>query len=493
MTMFMARLRNETGIAMVTVLLVGAALTASAGAAAFVTVQDLKATTDDSRGSSALAYAEGGIDRLILDIRRGLVTWYDIRLAGCTTNPANVTPDNPQGRDYLTSSGQLGQGTFKARLEVYTPPTSTTPAKYADTGACTGRSGSPPRYKEGQNFVITSVGEQPTARRVVRSVVKISARGFPVGVFARRVQVNGTPNLVNISLISDGDVLNRSKYAVSGTDLYYRIKDFWPSVSGATGDQRVPAGVHTIAQIYTQNSATEHPAEQGVNCIANRNTGTEGQSQWDQSGYGGTITRNTACPGQSLLPPPSSKMVQADLDRVAPTPKVSDQDYLTLKAAAKQDGIYCYIATTGATSCTKKGAAWSLPSPIQSSALTGLAASWVAYFEYQDPSKAETGNLISWNANVGSTSSCTTPYQYGIIVVRNGSFHINGNTDLNGVLLVPEGKVTDQGTFTINGTIIAKSIESGGDGTFQMNQCWLDHLPGPFLDATTSRWSEVDR
>ena len=70
---------------------------------------------------------------------------------------------------------------------------------------------------------------------------------------------------------------------------------------------------------------------------------------------------------------------------------------------------------------------------------------------------------------------------------------MESNSVINGVLLLPEGNIDSQGSFDFIGTIIAKSVAMNGGGTFSLNQCWLDNMPGPFLDVTPTAWSEVDR
>ena len=74
MTRFLNRVKEETGIAMVIVLFVGAALTVVASTAAFVTIQDFRAGGDDRRAAEALSYAESGVERLMLQIRRAATT-----------------------------------------------------------------------------------------------------------------------------------------------------------------------------------------------------------------------------------------------------------------------------------------------------------------------------------------------------------------------------------------------------------------------------------
>nr|MBA2601492.1 pilus assembly PilX N-terminal domain-containing protein [Actinomycetota bacterium] len=478
--MFRRMRDNEKGVAMVTVLLVGAVLTVAATTASFVAIQDLRASTDDRKASSALAYAEAGIDRIISLIRRGDMTWADFKGSGCA------------GYTMVERSGEIGDigGRYDAKILRFNPTASGT-NRFAPAAAACPASIPSPRHDAAQYFVVESTGRQPQAKRVVRQVIKVSALGLPIGVYGQSFELNGTPNIQTVSVISDGDIVGRGKLAFVGSDPYYKMGDFWPSLSATTG---APAAAHTLGAIYPKlNSASQEHSGTGfpLNCVANDAAGaTQGQSQWDQSGAGGTISTSTPCAGQSIAPPPTSKFTRADFERVAPKPALSDQDYLTLKDAAKTTGIYCYVPTTGSKTCTKQGVALSVNANfnIGDGDLTGLGKSFVMYVEFQDPSKAMTTNEVKWGANLGP---CGT--ESAVLIVRNGSWRMESNSVINGVLLLPEGNIDSQGSFNFIGTIIAKSVAMNGGGTFTLNQCWLDNMPGPFLDVTPTAWSEVDR
>ncbi len=117
---------NERGVAMTTVMLMGAALTALTSAAVFVTVQDYRAGTDDRKAAEALAYAEAGIDRFLRYLRVENVTWFKLIVAGC---------ENPAGLQL--PKGVVGNGDFEATLKVYEPnPPSGNAADKVVPGAC---------------------------------------------------------------------------------------------------------------------------------------------------------------------------------------------------------------------------------------------------------------------------------------------------------------------------------------------------------------------
>jgi hypothetical protein len=456
---------------MVTVILVGAALTVLASTAAFMAIQNLRASTDDRKAASALAYAEAGIDRVMLEVTKPAVTWKDLA-------------QSCGGSATFNRSGDLGDGSYNATMTVSDAqgnPAATCPA----TGL--------PRYGAPQYFTITSTGTSPQATRVVRQIVKVTGAGLPVGVFADSATISGNPQMKS-SFISNRDIVGRDRIGFIGNDPYYRLSDFWPGLSSSTA---APTGAHSTGVIYA-GGTSEHSAAIPLNCDANRTTGSDpggpGQSQWDQSGSGATIPAGTpSCGGQTLAPPPTSKFTAADLERVKPSDEpayLSDQQYLTLKDEAKRNGIYCFIPTTGSPSCTKLGAAWSvsLTSGIDTTDLSGMAANFVAYFDYQDISKATTDNLIHWKA---TWWSCATG-KSAFVIVRNGSFRIE-SPQLTGTLVVPEGRVDNQGSFEFNGTVLAKTMETNGNGTFEVDSCWVDHMPGSWMAYSSYRWHELDR
>ncbi|HEX2049134.1 MAG TPA: hypothetical protein VHJ34_00710 [Actinomycetota bacterium] len=481
-------LSDQRGIAMVTVMFVAAVLTAVSSTAVFVSIRELQAGHDDRRATGALAVAEAGVDRTLVEIRRGDVDWSDISMSGCAGYP-----------EFPTVTGSVGAGdTFEATLEVY-EPAATNPADRVAPGACAGRVPRIPRPDDPQYFVIESTGRIPSAKRVVRQIVSIAGVGLPVGVYADNVTLNGTPNMRGISLVTRSDVYGREKLGFVGTDPYFRIADFWGE-SAPNASLQAPAGVHTLGVINygkaNGQQTIEHPPS--LNCEANDRRGTRGQSLWDQSGNGGPITETcptwpgTASEGGPAAGtyPPTSQMSADVFARTTPRPELTDQDYLMLRQAAKDEGVYCFIATSGASSCTKKGAAWpiNVNAKIQDGDITGLPTNFVAYFEFEDASKALTTNEIKWGGNVWACGQ-----RSAVLIVRRGSFQIQANTRVNGAIILPEGGMRDQGSFTINGTIIADSFDNLGNGTFSLDPCWLDNMPGPWLDVTARGWSEVDR
>ena len=474
----MKHFRDQSGIAMVTVLFVAAVLTVVGSSATFITIHELRSASDDRRSAEALGYAEAGVDRLLQELRRGSITWGHIREAGCARAPVSLP----------TTS--IGNGTYTATLTVFDPNSGAgpdvpaTPWTSANDSAapCVGRSND---VRTGLYFAITVKGVHPTASRAVRQIVQIRSLDLPVGLYAESIDGNGNPDIGGMSVITPGDVYGREKMNFSGCDPYYKLNDFWPGMSTT---QCVPTSIHALGSIYLKagGGQREHPPV--LNCTANNLRGATGQSQFDESGDGGTIAAGAPCAGQTLARPADSKFTQTDMARVVKRTGFSDQEYLTLKDAAKQSGIYCYFPTAGGSQCTKNG-----QTVTGYGSVAGLPNNFVAYFEYQDASKALTTNQVLWNNSWWGCNDDPSLSKSVVIIVRNGGLRIESGVQNNGALLLPEGNFTDMGNHRWNGTIISKNYYSRGTAQKSVDSCWVNNMPGPFLDIVPSTWSELDR
>ncbi len=494
--------RNASGIALITVLLVGSAISVVASTAAFVTIRELRAGTDDRKGAEALAHAEAGVDRLLQYLRSGGVTWGDIRLAGCTFNGVSYPPFTFVGGPNGGQGTVVSPSGFTADLRVY-DRTASGAARFPPT-ACPTSEPQAPKGSASRYFVITSTGQSPAARRVVRQVIQVRALGLPVGLYADRTDAGGTPAIGNcspgapagqgISLVTRFDVGGRSQLGFCGTDPYYTLQDFWPSLSSAT---RAPSAIHSTGTIFLKQNLLndrEHPPV--LNCTANTR-GTPFQSKWDQSFPGGPITSTCAIFGDTgPVPPPTSHFSEADRLRVAPRPQLTEQDYATLKSTALEGGLYCFIPSlvTATASCLERGQPSALnPRAAIAAVPAGLDNNFVAYFEFE---KDDGVSGIQWTASYGRCNdppSPTSPNQSYVLVVRRGNIREVAGGINRGVFLIPEGAFVQRGGGTIVGSVIAESIDLGGSGTVRLDECWVKNMPGPYMNFLPFHFSEVDR
>jgi hypothetical protein len=487
----MARLKDERGVAMMTVILVAAALTAVAVTSSFVGIQELRSSSEDWRGTRATSYAEAGLQRFLTELKAGGFGINSIVTAGCSTVPISLP------------AGIVGDGTYSAELTAYNPatspqvPPSPWTAANATSAPCVGRSTS---TKVPQLYAITSTGSTGAAvaptpgtagigRRAVRGVVSISGSGLPVGVFAKSIDANGNPDFTGISMFVQGDVVGREKLSFTGNDLYYTLKDVYGASYATTP---IPAAVHATGAIYAKTNAksgVEHPPN--PNCNANPR-GTTGQSLWDGSIGGGNVT--SGCTGQTGWPP-TSKFTPANLSSITGRtnlPQLTDAEYTALKQTAQSSGIYCSIAVGGGSStCTKQGAAWTLPSVINTGNITPLK-NFVAYFEFASGGNAMNQD-IKWNASVGPCSSDPAVNQNGVVVVRNGSITLRGGGSMYGSVIAPEGFVDSAGNYAVVGSVIANQMRLRGTAAFLLDACAVANTPSSTINVSPGRWSEVDR
>lgn len=515
--------RNQSGVAMVTVLFVGAALTAVVSAASFVTIQQFQAGANDRKAATALGYAEAGIDRLVQYVRgSGNVTWSQLANAGC---PVNGVTNYFTDAGFVTSTQNapvepIGNGTYQAYLTVYNLNSSDPTMQFAP-GACTapnttvGSSPHDPHY-----FVITSTGKAPAAKRVVQQVIKVTPKGLPIGLYSSTVSAGGTPNITGDSLVTTDKLLGRNKLVFTGCDPYYKATDFWPSFSGSSFcGSMAPSAAHAAGGIFLKQNGTSpefpDPSSGTMACNDNNNVSqltspTIYQSLWDGDGSPGSGTFTGTCGGLSGAPG-TSKFTSADASNLAPSPALTPEDYAALKDAAQATGIYC--AGTSAQSCTVNGTATTAPSVWHDADIAPIlnsgTKSFIAYFDFTAGSAGSNANTVKWAASVqpvgatGTTVCSTDPTKNRsvVIVIRNGSFELDNGQQGSGVVegaLIMDGngaQFSYTGSPLFDGPIIIPNgtINMGGGPTFQLDSCWVANMPTVLQNVTPIHWSEVDR
>jgi hypothetical protein len=327
-------------------------------------------------------------------------------------------------------------------------------------------------------------------RRVIRGVVTVSSSGLPVGVYVRNVDANGNPDFNNISLFARGDVVGREKLSFTGTDLYYTLGDVYPGQSTTTP---IPAAVHATGAIYATTNTkkgVEHPPN--PNCNANPR-GTAGQSLWDGSVTGGTVT--TTCAnfvGGGF--PPTSRFTGADLDRItgrSTLPQLTALEYSSMKSSAQSSGIYCLMTGPSTGTCTKQGTTPLGYGTFTDSSVSGLQ-NFVVYIEFPNGSNP-VNNDVKWNASVTPCSTNPAINRSAVVVVRNGSVTLRGGGSMYGSIIAPEGYVDAAGNYTVTGSVIANQMRLRGTAAFKLDSCAVANTPATTISVSSGRWSEVDR
>ncbi len=470
---------------MVTVLFVGAVMTVTVSAAAFIAVQEFRAAGRDRGATSALALSEAGVDRTIQWMRSNSgATWRHIVLSGCGS-VAGTTYNS------ITLNGKLGTGTYETTIQR------------AD--ACPS---SVPSPREPQEMILRSTGCTPNAtagtacptgssKRVVEQTVAVSSRPIPVGMSGNRYDFRGTPSLNNIVAFARGVVNTRRQITVAGSDPYYTKSDFYPCIGGLTeaaaqcfteggaNDIAMPASVHSTDRIFLAPNGTDlHPPS--PNCT--------NDYDWDGSATGSTVTANGNC-GAFPTRPPTTLFTDTDYDRLATDPRLTAEDHLFFRQVAQQSGLYCSNYGAAGVSCTRAGVAATVAGSIDNADVTGLGNIFVVYIEYPAGTNPDS-NMLTWSvtspAPTGTACTTTTAAATSIlVVVRNGGFENNQN--FMGAVFAEDGRFEIGGNTRFEGTVAASFIRSRGSPTICNSQRWLDSMPTAFLQVAPLQWSEVDR
>ncbi|MGH2806713.1 MAG: pilus assembly PilX N-terminal domain-containing protein [Actinomycetota bacterium] len=490
----MRRLRNESGVAMVTVLFIASVLTVVASTAAFVTVQEFRSSADDRRAGRALATAEAGVDRTMLWLRSFQLPYKEIVFSGCTFGGVQYPTQGPftvvGGLRVITLSGTVASG------ETYTATVR------PEDGVCPTTMPSP---KQPFAMEIESTGSIPTAVRKVRQEITIEGRDLPVGLSAGAVDANGNANFNGMSLLSAGPINGRSTIAFAGIDPWYERSDFYPCAANPSfcvaedGDNigDMPAAAHSADRIYLNGGRVEHPPN--PNCNANR--GIPAQSVWDGDISGVPESSYTSACTDQYGRPPTSRFTPADHSRLVSTPRLSAADHQYFKSIAQTSGVYCDYRTGTGAPCTRYQSATGSVSNINigprfiTSEVSGIGNYYVVYIEFSPTSNPfANSNIIEWEAVLPACST-SNPSSNGmaIVIVNHGSFRFRGGSRITGALFAEDGLVDAAGNYTVEGTVIAREVRLRGTPTYLMTQCWIDLLPGPFMTVRAGRWTEVDR
>jgi hypothetical protein len=279
--------RDDDGVAMLTVILAGAVISALAMVAATVSINNLRNAGRDRVAGGALGAAEAGVAEAVSYLSTAtageLACW-----PTCTTNPWGnlATPKTityPDGR------------TAKVYIRVvqrFLPPAQKV-ATY--TIHSTGTSGSGP-------------GTRVLEQTVVGKPVEI-----PIGVYANTINVSGTPQTYAESVFTKNCISGRNQMRFgTAVDPYFGI----------------PPSAHTVKWISEKNSSCSATESNNIH----RTSACNSTYPYDQDAQGGPISSPCSAPLNS------SKFTQADLDTYG---RGLNQDELALlRTQAKSIGQY---------------------------------------------------------------------------------------------------------------------------------------------------------
>lgn len=445
------RPQGDAGIALITVVLMGALLAGMGVAIASTTVKNLSSAGRDRVGASALGVAEAGVADAIGYIRTKGVR----QLCGTCSTAWNTTA--PVTRVYANGSAVVS-------ISEVTPY-------------------SPPATRAGR-YLIRSVGTTPQSlpgRRTVEQLVEVKPLAFPLGVYVNgHLDLNGQVKIQQESVLSSSCIDSRGKLRFqngplgSNLDPYYQIPAGAHSASYITATQQgsCVSSVATEKQndpgaIHSSSTCnTTYPYDQDATPLGGAFPGSGCATA--TGGYGDYATKGSEFSAQTLVNDYGFK-----------TRGLTSDEYATLKAKAIAGGTFF-------------GAGQSITWPTASTNVTAPGYSPVIYIEDQNVSITNQLNSYGWVSDL----PCTSIHPNFVLVVERGNLSVGSSSAMTGYIFAPDGRVDYTGGAELTGTMFAKDMKLGGGGSapynIGLNECMASYTNGGILAVTKVRFREVD-
>lgn len=437
---------RDSGIALLTVILMLALVSALTLSLAVLTTNNLASARLSQQAGASLNAADAGVAQAVSYLRENGGRDLDCSPT-CTTNPWG----NKANPATVTVPGKAGQ-TFKVWIEPLAPYPANKPGYYRIHS--TGTAGGP-------------------AGRVTEVDAEVTGMKIPTGVMADSVNGGGDSAVHHESIFSTGCVYKRSKIVFDGLDIAYGI----------------PAAVHT-SQIISDDQGSgkycpgmKKPIHDPKNPPASKNCNPA--YPYDQDANGGDLT-GTTCYKAYNGTYPTTSLIASDADLFAKyniSPQVFSQAQLDqLKTVAVSQANY-YTSHTGWTAPTEKNS--------------------VLYF---DLTKTDPGGMVDLN-NLSPTwsrppdLSATDPSCQAkslLVIIEGGNARLNSNSTLYASTFLiskdPYGNVTkSNGTSTYIGTLYANNLDLTGTTDMHLDACFLANTSPALTTVRTFNYREVDR
>lgn len=422
--------RDDDGVAMMTVMLVGAVLMALALVTSDVSMSNLKNAGRDRVAVSAFGVAEAGVQEAMAYLRDEGVDEVADCSPSCTGLPWG-NKQNPMVLDF--GSGRQARVWVEVKSQL-----------------------NPPNEKVGRYLVHSegTSGQGPGLRRVTQEVIAEHYL-FPMGVYADHIASNGTPQTFKQSVFSENCIFGREKMKIEGDDLYYGGK------AGAVSAKFVSEGSGTCT------------AGNAKNIHMNGSTPLFCNSKYptDRDNQGGS-TSGTTCNEVD------SSYMNLDLLKSSYGGRIPDSILGMLKKKAIAQGNY-WTSTNS----------WTPPNPnTHPDAVLYFdvgANDTVAIQNELNPYDVNPATCTPKRTVIVIVDNAT---------VGSGGLRLQSGARLNGGIFVPNGNLDFRGSTTFTGPLNALTISNwAGSATSQLTECFLNNLPGAMLDIQSERFREVDR
>lgn len=423
--------RGDDGVAMMTVMLVGALMMALALIVSDVSLSNLKNAGRDRVAVSAFGAAEAGVQEAVAHLR----------VKGVSELGAFGDPANPKVL-------QFGDG---RQAKVWVEVKSVL---------------KPPIEKTGR-YVIHSEGTSgagPGVRRIAQEVIAEHFL-YPMGVYADHIASNGTPTTYQQSVFSENCIFGREKMVFSGNDLYYGGKAAAHSakfISEGSGSCSKDNDKNIHVKVTKVGSTT---TRERIHCPVT-------VSQYhDKDSWGGDLS-STACA------PLTSSYLDLDLMKANYGGRLPAEVLQALRQKAIDQGNH-WTSNTG----------WAAPDPtkhpdavlyfeVGANVTVAIQNELNAYgVDATTCTPKRSIIIIVDNATVGS-----------------GGLQLQSGANLSGGVFIPNGNLDYRGSTTFTGPLNSRTISNwAGSAKSQLTQCFLDNLPGGLLDVKLGSFREVDR
>jgi Tfp pilus assembly protein PilX len=430
-TMLLRRLRtDESGIALVSVIMVVAMLTALGVLMVEVSTRNLTNANADRVATSSLGAAEAGIAAA-----EGYLNNVNPQLLSCSPNCTT----NPWGSVNSPQSLTFPNGSATVWIE--------TVAGFSQ------RSGT---------FKIHSVGRNATGVRTIEQTVVVTPFNFPIGIYVdNKINNGGTASVTNESVFSQDCIDSRGHLNFAGIDPYYNI----------------PAAAHSAKYVTTKNW-NSCPASGSSDSQAIHSTSPCNSTYpYDQDSMGGGISTIAACSGAPNQYTGTSLFNYQNLvNDYGYQPKgLTDEQYAALKARAQAQGTY-YTTTT-------------IPTNLSPSTQFDP----ILYFDLNSGDTVTLQNELAAYAYQTDPAGSCLQHPAVVLIVRGGDLKITSNAALTGPIFVPEGTITYAGGANLVGTIWAANMTISGNANVGLTACYAAATPGGILNVNPTKFHEVDR
>lgn len=477
-------IRQDEGIAAITVLLIIAVVGSLGAMVLFAVNQDLGFVRVDSTAARSGDLAEAGLD---------LAAEYLFinQLSGSGALGSTVTTVSNTAAD----ASRFESGTFAFILDD----------RDEDKGTVTFR-------------VISeaAIGRPGTSlvRTLLRQSNEVTILDLPFGMFVDgNVDFGGNPKLFNMSVLVNGSVTNRDKVSfdqnenglLDDQDQGWLFHQKFVTATAFPPEVPNPPNVPSFnmcGDFFYQNIG----ATVTVGCSA---VFASGQIFLTGGGAGGTEEHAASLNPFSACDPPANAGCAADRDshQSAGPPVVSvPGDALVpflpiLRRISQQQGLYRDTRGQGGTVNFNDGDYDAGSGPGHKHFQKNL----IFFFE------GDAGQNIGLKANIipgdmqgGGSPDCSffvsaateaeeVCADSGLIIVLNANFALASGVYWSGAAYVPQGELKMAGGVTFVGTMFVKKFaSSGGSNTLILEPDWFGRIPAGFRQITRSRWAECE-